>query len=483
MRTGRRQSGSAQWLRLDWLLWLGLLWPGALLARDWQAIGDELLARYSVAGAAVVFIADGAIAQSLTFGHATATPRQPVTEQTLFQACSVSNPVASWALLRLVQEGRLELDAPVSGYLSRWALPASGFDTQGVTVRRLLSHTAGLRLGGYMGFPSNLPLPDLPASLSGATNGAGPVVQTMPPGAQFSYSGGGYTLLQLVVEEVTGQNFADYIAAAVLDPLGMGQSSYAPGPMELNQAARPHDRSGTEIPVHRFTALAAAGLYTTAPDLARFAIANMTDNPVLDETTRSLQRQPVQLADGTSPTGLGWFIYPPGLIGHSGSNMGWKADLWFRPEQRDGLVILTNGESGAEFGDDLTCQWAAFRAVTALQERCALRAGQSAELDTLGLVSLGLVALATGALLLRLVFGARPGWPVSIWSRLALTLLVLIACGVALFMWTAAGANLITGWRMPMATVNFLPYRMAETMPLMVGLVLLAAAHLGLRRP
>ncbi|MFK7912487.1 MAG: serine hydrolase domain-containing protein [Pseudomonadales bacterium] len=463
------------------LLW-ALLWPAVVSAQDWQAAGDALLARYSVMGAAVVVIADGTIEQSLVFGDAVSAPRRPVTEHTLFQAGSVSKPVASWALLRLVQEGRLQLDVPVSTYLTRWALPASGFATDQVTVRRLLSHTAGLRLGGYLGFHPDLPRPDLPASLDGATNGSGPVVQTSAPGVQFDYSGGGYTLLQLLVEEVTGQTFADYIDAAVLGPLGMQQSSYAPTAAQLALAADPHDRAGTALPAYRFTALAAAGLYTTATDLARFALANMTTNPVLSPATRALQQQPVRLVDGTAPTGLGWFVYESGLIGHSGSNLGWKADLWLRPAQGDGLVILTNSESGAEFAEDLTCQWASANAVVALHERCALRTEQSAGLDTIRQVLLVLTGLATVALLLRIVFGSRLRWPSGIWGRLAVALLLLLAVAVAGFMWTTVGANLVSGRNLPMATVNFIPYRMAESMPLLVALVVLAAAHIGLRR-
>jgi CubicO group peptidase (beta-lactamase class C family) len=149
----------------------------------------------------------------------------------LFQMASVSKWVTSWGVLALVQQGRLELDAPVSRYLTRWRLPPSEFDNDGVTVRRLLSHTAGLtdRLG-YFGFPPGTPAQSLEDSLTYATDHTpiadGHARVGYAPGSRWLYSGGGFTLLQLLIEEVTHDRFAHFMQQTVLDPLGMTRSTF-----------------------------------------------------------------------------------------------------------------------------------------------------------------------------------------------------------------------------------------------------------------
>ena len=151
---------------------------------------------------------------------------EPVDRDTVFQVASLSKWVAAWGVMALVEQGRLDLDAPVSKYLTRWALPETGFDNDGVTVRRLLSHTAGLTDGlGYAGFAPGTPVQTLEASLTQAADaspGANGKVQVgHPPGEKFDYSGGGYTLLQLLIEEVSGGTFEAHMQRAVFEPLGM----------------------------------------------------------------------------------------------------------------------------------------------------------------------------------------------------------------------------------------------------------------------
>ena len=130
---------------------------------------------------------------------------RPVDGDTVFQAASISKTLTAWGVMRLVEQGALELDAPVGRYLTRWQLPPSPYNHDGVTIRRLLSHTAGLSLHGYPGIAPEQPLPTLEESLSGGHPGAEDVRVVSEPGTTYAYSGGGYTLLQLVVEEVTGE--------------------------------------------------------------------------------------------------------------------------------------------------------------------------------------------------------------------------------------------------------------------------------------
>src|SRR5690606_9302269 len=155
----------------------------------------------------------------------------PVTRDTLFQLASLSKWATALGVLKLAEEGRLDLDAPVSRYLTRWQLPETEYDADGVTARRLLSHTAGLTDGlGYMGFEKGTPVQTLEASLTEAADpmsGAdGRTRIGLAPGSAWSYSGGGYALLQLLIEEISGEPFADYMKRVVFDPLGMSHATF-----------------------------------------------------------------------------------------------------------------------------------------------------------------------------------------------------------------------------------------------------------------
>ena len=323
----------------------------------------QLMEQYSVPGAAVSLVRDGEVAWSEGYGLADRGRGVPVTTDTVFQVASISKAVTSWGVMRLVESGQLELDAPVEQYLTRWHLPPSKYDASGVTIRRLLSHSAGLSVHGYPGLPPDGPLPSLEESLSGNNGGAGSLRITMEPGAQFEYSGGGYTLLQLIVEEVTGETFSAYMQREVLDPLGMVHSSF-----EWRADLRPataiaYSETGVSLPNYLFTEQAAAGLYTTAPDLARFVAAEMAGpngepagRGVLSPDTLALMFTPAIQSQGHAQ-GLGQGIetLPGGskLIGHGGANAGWRALISAIPELDLGIVILTNSDNGSALIDDV----------------------------------------------------------------------------------------------------------------------------------
>jgi CubicO group peptidase (beta-lactamase class C family) len=174
-------------------------------------------------------------------------------------------------VLRLVEQGRVGLNEPVLRHLRHWRPPPSPFDADGITVRRLLSHTAGLSVHGYAGQTLERPLPPIAASLSGEAGGSFPVELLDAPGGRWLYSGGGYSVLQLLVQELTGQPFADVMQAEVLEPLGMNASSFRW--QRTAATAFPHDIDGGRVPDFVFAERAAAGLVTTAPDLARLVAA------------------------------------------------------------------------------------------------------------------------------------------------------------------------------------------------------------------
>ena len=290
----------------------------------------ELLDYYAVPGAAVGIIHNGEIWMKRGFGYADVAFGRPVEAGTVFNIGSISKTVASWGILKLVENGDLDLDAPVSTYLTRWQLPESEWDRDRVTVRRLLSHTAGLSLHGYPGFWPGEPLPTVEESLSGATNGVGAVYVAHKPGSRYQYSGGGFTLAQLIVEEISGLAFAEYMETAVLGPLGMNSSSYVWDADIDRIAATPYGSGGEPVnDPPRFTAMAAAGLATSLDDFTRFALASMArlggehgTSGVLRTESLALMQTPVAPADNY---GLGHEYGVTGgvtLVGHTGGNTG-----------------------------------------------------------------------------------------------------------------------------------------------------------------
>ncbi|MBT8401121.1 MAG: class A beta-lactamase-related serine hydrolase [Rhodothermia bacterium] len=331
-----------------------------------EAAVPGYLENFLVPGAAVALIEGGEIVYEKGFGMADIAEGKRVTPSTGFNIGSISKTVAAWGVMRLVEEGRIELDAPVQRYLTRWQLPESEYDATGVTVRRLLSHTAGLSLHGYPGFGPDDELPTIEASLSGDTNGSDDVRLIMEPGSQWRYSGGGYTMLQLLVEEVTGRSFADYLLDAVLQPLGMTRSNYTLTPEILAGSAEAYDEFGEPTPNPRFTAQAAAGLHTTVHDLAIFAAAGLSQGRghdpgrgVLKPETVKLMMTPAPASDSSYGLGYGvsWFEDGKAVAGHGGANRGWHANFQIVPETGNGIAIVTNGSNGWSVHRQIYCDW------------------------------------------------------------------------------------------------------------------------------
>ncbi|MEL6330183.1 MAG: serine hydrolase domain-containing protein [Planctomycetota bacterium] len=347
---------------------------GAVRAQDGfraraRALVEEGAAEHGVPGVAVACLRDGRVSWMETIGVADTRTGEPITEDTVFNVGSVSKAVAAWGAMRLVERGELRLDLPIEDVLTRWSLPESEFSDR-VTLRRILSHTAGLSLHGYPGFQPGSDLPTLEESLDGATGGRGGVFIEHEPGTRFRYSGGGFTVMQLAIEEVTGRDFARYMRDEVLAPLGMSSSAFGWTPATLASAATPHDESGGPIREEHFTALAAAGLNTTLRDLSRFAAASMPDastragGVLRAATIREMHRAvgPGQGGGrGPSVTGaLGYQVMTFGattLVGHAGSNTGWEAGVFFRPKTGDGLVMMTNSSNGQRVLRPLLRAW------------------------------------------------------------------------------------------------------------------------------
>ena len=316
-----------------------------------------LLAEHRVPGLSFAVFEAGQISQARSYGYANAAGKFPVTSGTLFQSASISKCLTALAALRLVDQGRLALDADVNDRLQSWKIPATEFTPkEQVTLRRLLSHQAGINVHGFAGYATGQPLPTLTQILNGTppANNSAIRVDTIP-GTQPRYSGGGYMVLQQLLTDVTGQPFPDLMQEIVLQPLGLTASSFAqPWPVSLEKlAAIGHDKNGQPIPggAHCYPEMAAAGLWTTPTDLARFAlcIQDALAGRLGAILSSGLAREMLTVQAGVyglgpSITGSGparkWF--------HSGRNAGFDAVLLVGAETGKGVVIMTNANVNSQ---------------------------------------------------------------------------------------------------------------------------------------
>jgi CubicO group peptidase (beta-lactamase class C family) len=327
------------------------------------------MAEHRVPGLALALIADGEIAIERALGVKEAGRTDPVTSTTRFQACSISKPVTVLAMLRLAEEGTLDLDADVNDVLTSWRVPPSAAWQPRVTIRQIASHSAGLTVGGFPGYRRGTPLPTLTQILTGSSpaNTEGIRVDTLP-GVEFRYAGGGTTVLQQVLEDVTRRPFPAFMRELVLGPLGMSCSGFTqPLPAELHdEAATAHGTDGTPVEGrwHVYPELAAAGLWTTPYDLARYAIAVQAaaagaPGAILgSELTASMLTPQVQSTSrlgGLDRLGLGLFLGGPEAVwfGHSGGNEGFRCHLLAHRDAGCGLVVMTNGDRGHVLIGDL----------------------------------------------------------------------------------------------------------------------------------
>lgn len=335
---------------------------------------QSVMREFDVPGCSVAVLDGGEIVEERAFGvrsHAAdAAPGEAaaVTPRTLFQACSISKPVSVFAMLRLVEAGELDLDADVNDRLAiagaKWTVPANGDWQPRVTLRQLASHTAGLTTSGFPGYAAGAHLPSLEQVLSGSAPANSPGVRVdILPGLSFRYSGGGTTVMQLLLETVTGRKAPDLLSELVLSPLGMASSTFAqPLTQEyLEYAAHGHLIDGTPLPGawHTYPEQCAAGLWTTPADLLRFArgvqVAGSAHAGALlsVDTAGQMLRPHASLgenADLFDSIGLGLFLGTSAgtttWFGHSGGNAGFKCLLLASLRTGQAAAVMTNGDAG-----------------------------------------------------------------------------------------------------------------------------------------
>jgi CubicO group peptidase (beta-lactamase class C family) len=318
---------------------------------------QEIMKRTHVPGASVAVIHDFSIHWVKGYGVADVKTSEPVTPDTLFQAASISKPVTALAFLRMVQEGKVTLDDDANRYLKSWKIPVTEFTKETpVSPRALLSHTSGTGDGfGFPGYEPSQSIPSLVQILDGEKpSNVGPVFWERRPFAAFKYSGGGITIIQLLMMDLLGKPFAEIMRNYVLGPVGMNSSTFEqPLPPERDQkAARAHSGGGTasEPKWHVYPEQAAAGLWTTPTDLARFAIAVQKafrgdSNPVLSRPLAREMLSPVGVGRygiglGVEKRGEGWYFM------HSGGNWGFSCDFVAHFVKGYGVAVMTNGDNG-----------------------------------------------------------------------------------------------------------------------------------------
>jgi CubicO group peptidase (beta-lactamase class C family) len=312
---------------------------------------EQRMSELRVPGVSLAFFDGGEVAWARAYGLADVEQEIPVTTQTLFQAASISKPISATAALDLVEEGLLDLDTDVNTWLTSWKLQASDIN-RAVTLRGLLSHTAGVTVQGFPGYGPDEVVPSLVEILNGKGNTPGVVVDQTPR-MKYRYSGGGYIVIQQLIVEATEQPFAEVLDQRVLRPLGMGKSTFQqPLPQKLHaKAATGYRPDLTPVPgrFHTYPEQSPAGLWSTPADLARWAMAIQLalaggPHPVLNRSTV----QDMVRADPVSRGGLGLGLPHNGVyFAHGGANEGFQCQLTAKTRGQQGLVVMTNSDRGS----------------------------------------------------------------------------------------------------------------------------------------
>ena len=341
--------------------------PSVVIQGPPGAVGEpitlrERMERAGVPGLSIAVVVDGEVAWAHGFGMADIERGVPVNERTLFQAASISKPVAAAGAMRLVQEGVMDLGRDIGEDLTSWTIPAydrvPGEPVPPVTLRGLLSHRAGMTVHGFPGYQREAEIPSPVGVLDGVGN-TDPVVVATPPGSAHKYSGGGYTVAQVAMVDADGR-FADFpslMSSLVLGPLGMADSTFEqPLPTPLHgRAATGYTGDGSPIDGswHVYPEMAAAGLWTTPSDLARFFASLQRGMAGIDGPVLSAASVGEMLRfEGDVRYGLGLNVGTE-RIGHGGGNAGFRCVATFFNEGGDGAVIMSNSDNGWPVNSDV----------------------------------------------------------------------------------------------------------------------------------
>ncbi len=319
---------------------------------------EARMEHHNVPGLSVAVYREGRLAWAKGYGFADEDSNRPVTPETLFQAASISKPVAAMAVLDMAEEGLVSLDEDVNSYLSSWHLEDNEFTAEEkVTLRRILNHSAGTTVWGFGGYARSEEVPSAVDVVRGLGN-TDSVSVFKAPGESWRYSGGGYTVMQIAISDVAGRPFEDVLDDRVIEPLSMTSSTYKqPLPEHLHDMAATgyrHDRSAVEGKWHVYPEQAAAGLWSTPTDIGKFAVAiqqalaGTREDVLTQATTREM------LTPGDNDQGLGPGIRIDGShFGHGGANEGFRGDFIASKEGGYAVAVMTNSDRGSPLISEL----------------------------------------------------------------------------------------------------------------------------------
>ena len=322
---------------------------------------SDLMQVYKVPGMSVAVVQGNKLTWAKGFGFVAPASSTPITYETLFQAASISKPVAAAGGLWLVEHGKLDLDRDVNLELKSWKVPDNQFTaTQKVTLRRLMSHNAGMNVHGFAGYAQGAPIPTTQQTLDGiAPANNSPIRVTVTPGTQCIYSGGGVTVEGLLIKEASGQSFEGFMQQHVLLPAGMKSSTFEqslPPELAVRAATGTHsDGSAVQGKWHIYPELAPDGLWTTPSDLARFGIELSLSlegkaNHILSQamTRQMLTPQCHDVPGDQGGIGLGFGVGyggHPGQYRHTGGNDGFESFLFMDADNGWGIALMGNSDS------------------------------------------------------------------------------------------------------------------------------------------
>jgi CubicO group peptidase (beta-lactamase class C family) len=320
----------------------------------------ERMEHYKVPGVSIAVVRNGEIRWAKGYGIANTQDSSEVTINTLFQAGSISKPVAALAALKLVEEGKVDLDSDVNNYLKNWKIQDNKFtEIEKVTLRRLLTHTAGMTVHGFPGYQQKDTFPSIVTVLNGKGN-TGPVFVDTIPGSIWRYSGGGYTVMEKLVEDISGLPFEKYMAINILPKTGMTNSTYEqPLPASLYSKASAAYNSKGEIVEglwHNYPEQAAAGLWTTPSDLGNYCIH--IQNILSEKEKGVLSKETVEkmLTKHKSDWGLGPALSGEGdslIFRHGGKNEGFTNNFFSYAHHGDAVIVMTNADNGEPLIDEI----------------------------------------------------------------------------------------------------------------------------------
>ncbi|WP_422485690.1 serine hydrolase domain-containing protein [Gudongella sp. DL1XJH-153] len=327
---------------------------------------DSLMGKYKIPGVSISLVKEGRIIWSGAYGYSDIEDNSKIDIDTYFRVESISKSVTAWGVMKLVEDGEIDLDKPITRYISNWKIPQSRFSYDNITVRQLLTHTSGMPLGDFLDrYPPEEEMPSLEESLSQKA------IPIQMAGKEFFYSNIGYNLLELLVEEVTGEDFASYMKNMIMIPIGMKQSTFNFGDIAGESVPTGYDIKGEPVQPYVYPEKASGGLISTVEDVALFMMAGMDDeyrlnhdvleNKSVDELySKRIEEIGVYglVFDGY---GMGYYLedLSNGIQSIANGGQGGGVMTYFHsiPETGDGIVILTNSQRSWPFFGHVVNVW------------------------------------------------------------------------------------------------------------------------------